>query len=190
MSGFPNAQNSIAAGAVTDASVAAAAGIQVSKLAAGLAGQLLGGTTPAYVYPPGFELAYNQITSPVNVASTTEGTPTAIIAGSSQTYENVPYVFEFFAPEIVLPTTTGGTVTILLTEDGTSVGRIQVVQNDITGGQSGIPGCGRLRRTPSAGAHTYAIAAFCSATTGTPSVQAGAGGSGVLVPAFIRATKV
>src|SRR5436309_3353550 len=91
---------SLAALALTNAMVSASAAIAVSKLAAGLAGQVLQGTGPTYAYPPGFEIAYDQITSGVNVASTTEGTPTAIIAGTAHTYENVPYVAEFFSPSV------------------------------------------------------------------------------------------
>jgi hypothetical protein len=181
---------SLAALALTNGMVSASAAIAVSKLAAGLAGQVLQGTTPSYAYPPGFEIAYDQITSGVNVAATSEGTPTSIIAGTSHTYENVPYIFEFNSPEVVLPSTTGGTVTILLMQDSSSIGRICTLQNDITGGQSGIPVCQHYRFTPSAAAHTYGISAFCSATTGTPAVSAGAAGSGVLVPAFLRVTKV
>lgn len=173
-----------------DGSITPAAGdIPISSLAAGLSGQLIGGTVPSYLYPAGYEIAYNQITSPVNIASTTEATPTSIIAGSAKTYEAVAYLFEFCTPEIVLPSTTGGTVTILFIEDTVSIGRLCVLQNDITGGQSGIPLAQHYRYTPAAGSHTYGISAFCSATTGTPSVQAGAAGINTLVPAFLRATK-
>src|SRR6266478_2506538 len=66
---------SLAALALTDAMVSASAAIAASKLAAGLAGQVLQGVTPSYAYPPGFEIAYDQITTGVNVVSTTEATP-------------------------------------------------------------------------------------------------------------------
>ena len=92
--------DALAALALTNAMVSASAAIAASKLAPGLAGQVLQGVTPSYAYPPGFEIAYDQITSGVNVVSTTEGTPTAIIAGTAHTYENVPYVAEFFSPSV------------------------------------------------------------------------------------------
>ena len=41
--------------------------------------------------------------------------------------------------------------------------------------------------TPTVGAHTYAVKAFVS--TGTLTVNAGAGGSGNLVPGHLRVTK-
>src|SRR5207244_2806196 len=100
--------------------------VAVSKLAAGLAGQLIGGTGPAYAYPPGFEIAYDQITSGVNVVATAEGTPTAIIAGTSHTYEAVPYVAEFFSASVTDSSAAAGTVTVLLIADRSSIGRVAV----------------------------------------------------------------
>ena len=181
--------DAVATGAITNAMVNAAAAIAVSKLAAGLAGQVIGGVTPAYAYPPGFEIAYDQITSGVNVVSTTEGTPTSIIAGTAHTYENVPYLATFFSPSVTDSSAATGTVTVLLMADGSSIGRI-AVQDSVTVSTQmiqALTGC--LRFTPTAASHTYGISAFVSSTTGTPAIGAGAGGSGVLAPAFIRITK-
>lgn len=135
------------------------------------------------------ELGYDQITAPVNVVSTVEGAPTAIIAGTSRTYENRPYLFHFFTPLFTPPSTTGGTARCLLMQDGSSVGRIAYAVNDVTGGQGIVSVDGFLRFTPSAGAHTFGISAYAGVTTGTPSIGAGAGGSGVDVPAFLRAAR-
>ncbi len=155
----------------------------------GLAGQVLQGTGPTYAYPPGFEIAYDQITSGVNVVATSEGTPTAIIAGTSHTYENVPYLFQFFSPSVTDPSSAAGIVTVLLMQDAASIGRI-AIQESITVSTQTIEACvGQYRFTPSAGAHTYGVSAFCSATTGTPAIGAGAGGINTLVPAFLRVTK-
>jgi len=171
--------------------IVASGNAAVTRLGVGAAGQVLSvvGGNLTWVYPPGYEIGYDQITASVNVASTTEGTPTAIITGTAHTYENVGYLFHFFTPELVAPSTTGGTVTVLLMQDGASIGRIAVVQNDITGGQTGVPVVGERKFTPSAASHTFSVSAFCSVTTGTPSVQAGAAGSGIIVPAFLRVTK-
>jgi hypothetical protein len=180
---------SLAALALTNAMVSASAAIAVSKLAAGLAGQVIGGTTPAYAYPAGYEIAYDQITSGVNVASTTEGTPTAIIAGTSKTYEAVTYNAEFFSPQVTDSSAASGTVTILLIADGASIGRI-AVSDSVTATTQIIQALtGRFRFTPTAAAHTYGISAFASSATGTPAVGAGAGGINTLVPAFLRITK-
>jgi hypothetical protein len=171
--------------------IVASGNAAVTRLGVGATGQVLGivAGVLTWVYPPGYEIGYDQITSTINVASTTEGTPTAIIAGTAHTYENVGYHFEFFCPELIAPSTTGGTVTILLMQDGASIGRIAVGLNDITGGQTGWPTVGWRKFTPSAASHTFGVSAFCSATTGTPAVTAGAAGSGIVVPAFLRVTK-
>lgn len=155
----------------------------------GLAGQVLQGVTPSYAYPPGFEIAYDQITSGVNVASTTEGTPTAIIAGTSHTYEAVPYVAEFFSPQVTDSSAAAGTVTILFIADGASIGRLAVLDSVTATTQILAPVTGKLRFTPTAAAHTYGISAFASSATGTPAVGAGAGGINTLAPAYVRITK-
>lgn len=139
---------------------------------------------------PGYEIAYDQITSPVNVVSTTEGTPTSIIPGTSKTYENVPYMFHFNSPHVDTPSVAGGFVAVLLMEDGVSIGRIALVTTSAAlsvGEGTSIP----FRFTPTAGAHTFGISAFASSTTGTPDVGAGAGGAaGTYAPSFLRVTRV
>jgi len=180
---------SVASGAITNAMVAAGAAIAVTKIAAGLAGQVLQGTGPSYAYPPGFEIAYDQTTSTVAVVSTTEGTPTAVIAGTSHTYEAVPYLIEFSCAAAVYPSTTAGLIVVLAMVDGASVGRIAYGENDITGGQSTTPMVGHLRYTPTAAAHTIGASAYVSSTTGTPQLTAGAGGAGTFTPVFVRVTK-
>jgi len=181
--------DALAALALTNAMVSASAAIAVSKLAPGLAGQVLQGVTPSYAYPPGFEIAYDQITGTVNIVSTTEGTPTAVIAGTSHTYENVPYLFRFFTPFAVDSSAAAGTLTVLLMQDAASIGRIALLDSITISTQIQSALSGELRFTPTAAAHTFGVSAFVSSATGTPQIGAGAGGSGVPVPAFLRVTK-
>lgn len=166
-----------------------AGGIPVADLVGGLAGQVVQGTAPAYAFPPGFELTYDQIVAPVNIASTTEATPTAIIAGTSHVYENVPYLFHFFSPQVVDSSAAGGQCVALLMQDAASIGRIAIWESITVTTQLQIAIVGELRFTPTAGAHTFGIAAFATSLTGTPSVQAGAGGLTTTAPAFLRVTK-
>jgi len=172
--------------------VFAAGAIPIADIADPTTGKVIGssGGAAAAVFPPGYEIAYNQITAGVNITGTNLAGATAIIAGSSHTYLNVPYLFVFFSPIVTLPSTTGGTVTVVLTEDGTAIANIAYAANDITGGQTKIALIGQFRYTPSAGSHTYAIAAYASATTGTPAIGAAAGGSDTTAPAFLRVTQV
>jgi hypothetical protein len=182
---------SLAALALTNAMVSASAAIAISKLADPTTGKVIGSaaSAAAAVFPPGFEIAYDQITAGVNIVATAEGTPTAVIAGTSHTYEAVPYLFEFFAPSVTDSSAASGTVTILLMQDAASIGRIAVSDSVTVTTQIIQALVGKIRFTPTAAAHTFGISAFVSSATGTPAVSCGAGGSGVLAPAFIRATK-
>lgn len=175
-------------GSIANADITAGAAIAVSKLAAGSAGQFLGGTTPAYAYPPGTVIDYKTITSNVNVVSTTEGTPTAVITGNAVTYTNVLHRIEFFSNDVAPPTTDNGSVTILLMLDGASIGRLAYRQNAASPSQAQGSLLAAYYYTPTAGSHTFSIAAFATSTTGTPYVQAGAGGASTAVPAYIRTT--
>lgn len=164
----------------------------VTRLAVGSASQVLAGgaSAPAWVLPPGYEIAYDQITSTVNIASTTEATPTAIITGTSKTYEAVPYLFHFFAPYVQDSSAANGVIRVLLMEDGASIGRILTFDSITAATQIDAPCVGELRFTPTAAAHTFGIAAWTTSTTGTPQIGAGAGGINTDVPAFLRVTKV
>lgn len=143
----------------------------------------------SYQYPAGFEIAYDQITAPVNIVSVVEGAPTAAIAGTSHTYENVPYIFHFFCPFLTDATTANGFVICLLMQDGASVGRLTFFDSVTITTQISAAQVGELRLTPSAGAHTYGVSAYVGSATGSPQVGAGAGASGNYVPAFLRVTK-
>lgn len=138
---------------------------------------------------PGYEIGYDQITSSVAVASTTEASGTTIITASAYTFDGAAVICEFFSPFVYCPSSSNGTVTVCLFEGATQLGRIGVVENGPNTQQVGVPyGC-RFRFTPSAGSHTYKITAFANVTTGTPTVSAGSGGTGANVPAFLRFTK-
>lgn len=140
---------------------------------------------------PGHEIGYDQITSPVNVASTTEATGTSIIAGSSYTFDGAPVICEFWAPHIYAGSASATFVVVSLFEGSTEITKLVQVSNPaqaVNGPQ--LPAVGRYRFTPSAGAHTYKATAFATSTTGTPAVGAGVGSTGGEAPAFLRFTKV
>lgn len=146
------------------------------------------GTGALQVYA-GFEIAYDQITATVNVVSTAEGAPTVVIAGTSHTYENVPYLFHFYSPFVADSSAAAGTVFALLMQDAASIGRVASADSITVATQLAVALVGELRFTPTAGAHIFGISAFASSATGTPAVGAGVGGSGAYVPAFLRVTK-
>lgn len=183
-----------AANDYTFAQIAAAANsVAVSNLVAGTAGQVLGGTGPSYALPPGYEVGYDQITATVNVTSTTEATGTTIIAGSAHTFDGSPVIAEFYTPVLVLPQATSvlDSVVVSIFEGATQIARIvQAYFADLASAQQLQVGqLGRYRFTPSAGSHTYSVTAYTNSTTGTPAVTAGAGGTAVHPPAYLRFTK-
>lgn len=161
-------------------------------LGAGVTGQVLkgNGTTVTWDYPPGYEIGYAQITANVNIASTTEATGTTIISPGAITFDGTPVYAEFFGHVLCDTNATGDVVVVSLFEGATQIGRLSVVVTPLTANQFSVPTIGRFKFTPTAAAHTYTVTAFATSTTGTPAVSAGAAGTGVKVPAYVRFVKV
>lgn len=166
-----------------------------SRLAIGTTGQVLtvAAGVPSWATPAssaGGEIGYDQITSPVSIASTTEATGTSIIAGSSHTFDGSPVIVTFFSPGIYTGTATSAQVTPCLFESTTQICRLGYVFDAPIGGME-VGVCFVYRFTPSAGAHTYKVTAFASSLTGTPRIDSGTGaGTSALSPTFLRFTKV
>lgn len=135
-----------------------------------------------WVAIPGQELDYAQITAnPAGVTATTEGTSQTVISGNAVYYDGSRVKLSFFVPK--LSSSASLTVTFVVYRDSTVVGQVfgGTVNTTLQGGEF------ELFDTPATGAHTYAVKAFVS--TGTLTVNAGAGGSGNLVPGWLRLTK-
>ncbi len=143
----------------------------------------------------GTEIGYDQITSNVSVTSTSESSGTTIITCSAYTFDGAAVIAEFFSPQVILPQATAAFVFLIVSlwESTTQIGRIAVLaDNEGTGTLAAVASTLRsaYRFTPSAGSHTYVVKAHVSGTVGTPAVNAGSGGTGAIVPAFMRFTKV
>ena len=132
---------------------------------------------------------YVQITSSVNVASTTESSGTSIMSFGSLTFDAVQVEVEFWAIEVDTPTGAADfQVTVSLFDSTTQLTQLAIAWTNTTNGRT-TPVTGKYRFTPSAGAHTYALTAYASNTTGPPSIRAGAGGTGTRPPAYCKITK-
>lgn len=171
------------------AAIQTAVNALITALSGGTAGDVLGGngTTLTYAKPPGYQYVKDTISAnSVGISATTEGTSVAVITGSSATYDGTSEVkIEFWAPGVnvsAAPTT----VTWVLYRDATVVGQTLYV-GAVTGAVNPAPYV-VFHETPSAGAHTYTLKAFVNANTLT--VQAGAGGAGLLLKAFLKVTRV
>ena len=167
----------------------------IAALEGGVAGEFLAATDGSdveWAYPPGYEIGYDQITSPVNITGTSLSAATTVIAGSAYTFDGSAVMVEAFSPEIVLPEATGpsGALVLVLFEGSTALAVLGAYTSPATS-QSDYPFLARYRFMPSAASHTYSLKAWVGSTTGTPNVQAGAGTSGTTVtPAYLRFTKV
>lgn len=145
----------------------------------------------AAVFPPGYEIGYTEITTAANVTDTSEATATALISPGALTFDGAPVIVEFFSGQVVADAAAAGDVVIVtLFEGATQIGRLGVVRTVVTADPSTNTILTRYRFTPTAGSHTYKLCAFANSTTGTPKINAGAGGTAAWVPAYIRFTKV
>lgn len=136
---------------------------------------------------PGEELDYVEITAPVAPVAASEATANVVVTGNAITCDGGPVMVEFFSPAVRADPTAGRTITLVLYMDGVALdGNIGLVKA-AAATQADVPVNSRRRTTPAPGAHTFSVRAFVSAGTGN--VDAGAGGTGNSVPAFIRVTR-
>ncbi|HZT14962.1 MAG TPA: hypothetical protein VFA19_03365 [Gaiellaceae bacterium] len=135
-----------------------------------------------WVALPGQELDYAQITTnSAAITATTEATSQPVITGDSVYYDGSRVKIQFFVPK--LSASASLVATFVVYRDSTVVGQVYGGTVNTTLQGAGL----EIFDTPAAGAHTYAVKAFV--TTGTLTVNAGAGGSGNLVPGYLRVTK-
>jgi hypothetical protein len=164
-----------------------------ARLALGTSGQVVGvgSSIPAWLYPPGYELNYTQITSNANITDTSESTATALISPGAITFDGTPVMVEFFTSLLSVPTAAAGNESIVtLFEGSTQITRLAYARDTLTANANQQTVLAHYRFTPSSGSHTYKICGFVSSTTGTPTITASSGGTGGNPPAFVRFTKV
>ncbi|HEX5247515.1 MAG TPA: hypothetical protein VFW41_10345 [Gaiellaceae bacterium] len=131
---------------------------------------------------PGQELDYVQITAnPSGITATTEATSQTVIAGDTVYFDGSHVKLSFFVPQL---TSSGSlTATFVIYRDTTVIGHVFGGTVNTTLQAMDF----EIFDTPAVGAHAYKVAAYVS--TGTLTVNAGAGGSGNLVPGWLRVTK-
>lgn len=135
---------------------------------------------------PGDQLDYAQITADVTaITATTEGTAVSVIAGNSITYDGSKVKVEAWTPGYKSAATQNRIFFVVLC-DSTVVGQAIVLSN---GTGENEPVKIEAFHTPTAAAHTYALKAFVENASFAGTVRAGAGGSGAVLPAFLRITK-
>jgi hypothetical protein len=141
-----------------------------------------GTITPSPGVPGVSELDFAQITvSPAAVTATTEGTSVAQITGTSVSYSGMRVMLEFWAPGLS-NTGAGALSHFVFYRDAVVLGSFtQAGPNTSNQDVFGV-----LFDTPAAGAHVYKVAMYVA--SGAATLQAGAGGAGAILPAFLRVT--
>lgn len=182
---YPNP--SVAALAITNAKVAAAAAIALSKLADPTTGKVVGsvGSAAAAVFPPGREYDYVEVSTSLTVTATSDATAQAFLTSGSVAYDGATRVLlEFWIPDATI--TIGEQMLFNLYDGSTDLGRFAIPNNG--GAQTATLPPLNFRRflTPAAASHVYSLRAW--KTGGTVVVNTISGGAGH-IPAFVRITQ-
>ena len=135
----------------------------------------------------GAELDYAQITASVTgVTASTEATAVTLVSGNSVTYDGSKIKVEVYVPAVAAATN-AWYYRVLLLRDSTVIG-YAAGKSLAADAANGVEFYAAAFDTPAAGAHTYKASAYVQASTNF-SFLAGAGGSGNLLPAFLRVSK-
>lgn len=134
----------------------------------------------------GTEWDYAQYTASVSVTATTEASANTLASGNGVYYDGTKLRLEFSSSGYKLTGGTESSMSLVFLRDSTVLGQMvcDLDHND----DDGSPLHCVTYDTPPAGTHTYTVKAFLSAG-GTVLVKAGAGGSGTLLPGYLRVTK-
>lgn len=137
----------------------------------------------------GKELDYVQITSPVSITGTTEGTAQTVVTGTSVAYDGSTIIeIEFYAQYAEVEDASGASLIVLLYDGATVLGRLATITN-VAAAALRVPLCLKRRLTPSAASHSYVIKAYTTVASANAAIGAGAGGTGAGLPAFLRITR-
>jgi hypothetical protein len=137
---------------------------------------------------PGEELDYVEKTTNTSITATTEAAANTVVTANAVAFNgSTTVMIEFFSPSIATQATSSVFVTCWLYDGSSSIGLIGRVRT--TAAVAGAWALtGKRRLTPSNATHTYSIRAMT--TSGTSTVEGGAGGTAANMPAFIRITRV
>lgn len=159
-----------------------------AKLSAGTAGQFLmaNGASAALSWASR-EIDYVEFTSSVNITATVEASANTIVTANALAGDgSTIYVIEFFCPRFRVPAGNNN-LNIWLFDGSTSLGFFGIFAGPDAVNELRAPAFLSRRLTPSNASHTYSVRATVS--TGTGVADAGAGGTGVVLPGYIRITR-
>lgn len=135
-----------------------------------------------------YEVDYVALTSSVNVSATSEATADTVVTANAESFDGSTIaIIEFFAPRGRPAASTNATIDYVLYDGSSSIGLLGR-QHSAAASSANFAVYLVHRLTPSNASHTYSIRAFVS--TGTGAVTGGAGGSGNIMPGYIRISKL
>ena len=135
------------------------------------------------------EIDYVEKTTATTITGTNEAGGTTIVSSASLAYDGSTDVdIEVFIPYIHLVSSSGAVICVVdLWEDSTPLGRLAEFASGATSASWRAPMHASRRLTPSAASHQYHVKAWKElGGTTTVAANAGAGGTGTLMPAFIK----
>jgi hypothetical protein len=129
------------------------------------------------------ETGYAEFTANASITTTTVGTATQVVTLGALTYEAVPYMIEFFCGRV----NAGANACNIILRDGTTVlGTLAQLASSTNNGAVYLT----RRLTPTAGSHSYNVAAW-NGGAATATFLAGTGGTAgdntTYLPGWIRA---
>lgn len=127
---------------------------------------------------------YTEYTADVTISATTVGTANQVVSSGAISYEASVHRIEFYCPRYI---PASGTTNVILRDGSTVLGTLCVI---VTGDNVGELNLVRYI-TPTAASHTYNVAAWNSASSGT--MKAGTGGTAgdatTFLPGYIHITR-
>lgn len=133
---------------------------------------------------PGLELAYVEY-STVTISATVEASATTIVTAPALDLDGQAILVEFFCPRLDVADTADD-VLITLWDGTTDLGRLG--WHIVTGADLAFPVHLSRKITPTIGSHTYSIRGW-KVGAGSAVANAGTGGTGSLLPGFVRVTR-
>lgn len=140
------------------------------------------GTLARDVQSSGLELAYTEYTSNVTISATVEASATTIVTAPALDLDGQAILVEFFCPRLDVADTADD-VLLTLWDGSTDLGRLG--WHIVTGADLSFPVMLARKVSPTVGQHTYSVRGW-KVGAGGAIANAGSGGSGGLLPGYLR----
>jgi hypothetical protein len=172
--------------------IAASAADTAARVAVGTTGRplLADAAAAAGVAWLPLELDYVQRTTNLSVTATTAAAADTCITANAVVFDGATIVtIEFYTGRARTPAANAVHLVMNLWDGATDIGRIAQLENPAGANPFSAPVHVVRRLTPSAASHTYSVRCWV-ASSGTGTVEGGAGGVDTMSPSFLRISRV